>query len=54
MDKLSRRTVKVTRQHNEECRRLLGLMGIPVIIVRLAVQLYGLECSPTSTGAVRS
>lgn len=34
MDKFSRRTVKVTREHNEECRRLLKLMGIPVIVVR--------------------
>ncbi|KAG5638850.1 hypothetical protein H0H81_009401 [Sphagnurus paluster] len=32
MDKFSRRTVKVTREHNEECRRLLKLMGIPVVI----------------------
>lgn len=32
MDRLSRRSVKVTRQHNEECRRLLGLMGIPFVI----------------------
>jgi len=29
MDKFSRRTVRVTREHNEECRRLLTLMGIP-------------------------
>jgi len=32
MDRLSRRTVKVTREHNEECRRLLKLMGIPVVV----------------------
>ena len=35
MDKASRRTVKVTREHNEECRRLLKLMGIPYVDVRL-------------------
>ncbi|GAA5916497.1 hypothetical protein JCM6882_001741 [Rhodosporidiobolus microsporus] len=29
VDKLNRRQVKVTREHNEECRRLLTLMGIP-------------------------
>ncbi|KAK9804920.1 hypothetical protein WJX72_012073 [[Myrmecia] bisecta] len=29
--KYSKRTVKVTRQHNEECRRLLQLMGVPVV-----------------------
>lgn len=33
VDRLSRRTVKVTKEHNEECRRLLKLMGIPVIVV---------------------
>ncbi|KAJ3529917.1 hypothetical protein NM688_g7785 [Phlebia brevispora] len=32
MDRFSRRTVKVTREHNEECRRLLTLMGIPFVI----------------------
>ncbi|KAI5123452.1 hypothetical protein M0805_008823 [Coniferiporia weirii] len=31
MDRFSRRQVKVTREHNEECRRLLRLMGIPVV-----------------------
>ena len=34
VERFSRRTVKVTREHNEECRRLLKLMGIPVVIVR--------------------
>ncbi|KAF9046168.1 PIN domain-like protein [Panaeolus papilionaceus] len=32
LDRFSRRTVKVTREHNEECRRLLKLMGIPVVV----------------------
>ncbi|KAL8292591.1 hypothetical protein RQP46_001203 [Phenoliferia psychrophenolica] len=32
VDKLSRRQVKVTREHNEACRRLLTLMGIPWVI----------------------
>ncbi|KAI0697925.1 PIN domain-like protein [Cytidiella melzeri] len=32
MDRFSRRTVKVTKEHNEECRRLLGLMGIPFVV----------------------
>jgi hypothetical protein len=39
VDRFSRRTVKVTREHNEECRRLLKLMGIPVVIVWLNVVL---------------
>lgn len=34
VDRFARRTVKVTREHNEECRRLLGLMGIPFVVVR--------------------
>ncbi|RPD62520.1 PIN domain-like protein [Lentinus tigrinus ALCF2SS1-7] len=32
MDRFSRRTVKVTREHNEECRKLLTLMGIPFVV----------------------
>ncbi|KAF9975096.1 Elongation of fatty acids protein 2 [Actinomortierella ambigua] len=31
IDKFNRRTVKVTREHNEECKKLLKLMGIPYI-----------------------
>ncbi|KAI8054516.1 flap endonuclease 1-like protein [Syncephalis plumigaleata] len=30
-DKFSRRTVKVTREHNDEVKRLLHLMGIPYV-----------------------
>ncbi|KAJ3063971.1 Elongation of fatty acids protein 2 [Podochytrium sp. JEL0797] len=30
-DKFSRRTVKVTRQHNDDCKHLLKLMGVPYI-----------------------
>ncbi|KAA3481233.1 flap endonuclease 1 [Gossypium australe] len=33
IEKFSKRTVKVTRQHNEDCKRLLRLMGVPVIDV---------------------
>lgn len=32
MDKFSRRLVKVNRQHNEDCRELLRLMGVPVLL----------------------
>lgn len=31
VDKFSRRTVKVTKEHNEECKKLLGLMGVPYV-----------------------
>jgi len=32
VEKFSRRTVRVTREHNAECQKLLTLMGIPYII----------------------
>lgn len=32
IDKFSRRLVKVTRQHNEDCQELLRLMGVPFIV----------------------
>ncbi|XP_059143090.1 flap endonuclease 1-like [Physella acuta] len=31
VDKFSRRLVKVTREHNDECKKLLHLMGIPYV-----------------------
>uniref|UniRef100_A0A4W4G565 Flap endonuclease 1 n=1 Tax=Electrophorus electricus TaxID=8005 RepID=A0A4W4G565_ELEEL len=31
IDKFSKRLVKVTKQHNEECKNLLKLMGVPYI-----------------------
>ncbi|KAL4387045.1 hypothetical protein GQ457_09G024900 [Hibiscus cannabinus] len=31
IEKFSKRTVKVTRQHNEDCKQLLRLMGVPVV-----------------------
>ncbi|XP_013391519.1 flap endonuclease 1 [Lingula anatina] len=31
VDKLNRRLVKVTREHNDECKQLLRLMGIPYV-----------------------
>ncbi|PPS09452.1 hypothetical protein GOBAR_AA11199 [Gossypium barbadense] len=33
IEKFSKRMVKVTKQHNEDCKRLLRLMGVPVIEV---------------------
>ena len=33
VEKYSKRTVKVTQQHNEDCRKLLRLMGVPVVEV---------------------
>lgn len=31
LDKFNRRTVKVTKKHNEECQQLLKLMGVPFV-----------------------
>lgn len=31
VDKFERRLVKVTKEQNEECKRLLRLMGVPVV-----------------------
>ena len=33
VEKFSRRLVKVTKEHNEECKKLLTLMGIPYVDV---------------------
>lgn len=35
MNQLSRRQVRVTKQHNEEVRELLRLMGIPCVVVSI-------------------
>ncbi|KAK5084916.1 Elongation of fatty acids protein 2 [Exophiala xenobiotica] len=32
VERFSRRTVRVTREHNQECQRLLKLMGVPYIV----------------------
>ena len=40
VEKYSKRTVRVTRQHNDECKRLLTLMGVPIIEVRPPRILY--------------
>lgn len=32
VERFSRRTVRVTREHNAECQRLLKLMGVPFIV----------------------
>lgn len=42
-DRFSRRTVKVTKEHNEECQKLLTLMGIPFLIVSWVSSLFDLK-----------
>jgi flap endonuclease-1 len=34
VDKFSRRLVKVTKDHVEDCKKLLGLMGVPYVEVK--------------------
>ncbi len=40
MEKYSKRTVRVTKQHNDECKQLLALLGVPIIEAR------ALSCRP--------
>ena len=35
VEKFERRLVRVTKQHNEECKTLLGLMGVPHVSVSI-------------------
>lgn len=39
IDKFSKRLVKVTKQHNDDCKKLLTLMGVPYIEVPLKAAL---------------
>lgn len=41
--KYAKRTVRVTQQHNDECKRLLELMGVPIINV--SFPLHALRCT---------
>ena len=38
--KYAKRTVRVTQQHNDECKRLLDLMGVPIINVNFTSTPY--------------
>lgn len=37
IEKFSKRTLRVTKQHNEDCQQLLTLMGVPWVVVGLAI-----------------
>ena len=61
VDRYSKRTVHMTKQHQEDCKTLLTLMGIPVVTVRRPGCQRGGACvvlTPTcvrrQTGSVRS
>jgi flap endonuclease-1 len=36
VERFSKRTVKVTKQHTDDCKKLLTLMGVPYVEVRMA------------------
>lgn len=50
--KYSKRSVKVTREQNEDCRRLLRLLGVPIIDVRLSLPVHCLHLESLATGDV--
>jgi hypothetical protein len=52
VERFSRWMVKVTSQHNEECRKLLALMGIPVMIVSCVLPALKLIQEHSSLGEV--
>lgn len=52
IEKYSKRTVRVTAQHNEECRRLLQLMGVPVIEVSSEGACAARYCHTSGTPAL--
>ena len=39
VDRYSKRTVHMTKAHQEDCKKLLRLMGVPVVEVRPACHL---------------
>lgn len=41
IDRFSKRLVRVTRDHNEDCKKLLSLMGVPVVTVSTHVRFGG-------------
>ena len=43
--KYAKRTVRVTQQHNDECKRLLELMGVPIINVSFPFACSDCICS---------
>ena len=42
--KYSKRTIRVTQQHSEECKRLLELMGVPIVVVRFCISCAANAC----------
>jgi flap endonuclease-1 len=44
INKFSKRTLRVTRQHAEDCKRLLKLMGVPTLDAPCEVSCFLLLC----------
>lgn len=47
IDKFTRRLVKVTKHHNDECKKLLTLMGVPYVEVRSTLTFTGFVSKET-------
>ena len=45
VEKFQKRLVKVTPQHNDECKKLLQLMGIPFIEVLIDIVYFKAQAS---------
>ncbi|XP_056165147.1 flap endonuclease 1-like [Syzygium oleosum] len=54
IEKFSKRTVKVTQQHNEDCKRLLRLMGVPLVEVTILSEKFAALCKAGKVYAVAS
>ena len=50
MEKFQKRLVKVTKEHNEECKQLLKLMGIPYVDVSEVIKGGEGECGIEAGG----
>lgn len=52
IERFSKRTVKVTKQHVEDCKRLLTLMGVPYVEVQAPETPCSLLCDQLITFAL--
>jgi hypothetical protein len=48
INKFNKRLVRVTKEQNEDVKKLLRLLGVPVIEVRRVCSCSGVCCSPSN------